>query len=81
MNCNRYLRKKVSLLLFFVNSLMIIGYTFAVILLAYWLGIFISELFTLPAGYRVKTSLSKNKMQECSNWHKAIDLVVRHKCN
>ena len=46
---------------------MIIGYTFAVILLAYWLGI--SQLITLllPAGYRIKTSVSKSKMQESGN--------------
>ena len=46
---------------------MIIGYTFAVILLAYWLGI--SQLITLllPAGYLIKTSVFKSKMQECGN--------------
>ena len=81
MNCNRYLRKRVSLFLFFVNFLMIIGYTFAAILLAYWLGIFISQLITRSAGYRIKTSVSKSKMEECGNWDKAIDLVVRHQCN
>ena len=53
--------------LFFANSLMVIGYTFAVILLAYWLVI--SQLITLllPAGYRIKTSVSKSKIQECGN--------------
>ena len=60
---------------------MIIGYTFAAILLAYWLGIFISQLITPSAGYRIKTSVSKSKMEECGNWDKAIDLVVRHQCN
>ena len=62
-----YGKETVSLFLFFVNSLMIIGYTFVVILLAYWLGI--SQLITLllPAGYRIKTSVSKSKMQECGN--------------
>ena len=60
-----YGKETVSLFLFFVNSLMIIGYTFVVILLAYWLGI--SQLITmlLSAGYHIKTSVSKSKMQGC----------------
>ena len=35
-------KETVNLFLFFVNSLMIIGYTFIITLLAYWLGIFVS---------------------------------------
>ena len=60
-------KETVSLFLFFVNFLMIIGYTFVVILLAYWLGI--SQLITLllSAGYCIKTSVSKSKIQVCGN--------------
>ena len=43
-------KETVSLFLFFVNSLMIIVYTFNIILLAYWLGIFISQLITPPVS-------------------------------